>query len=486
MVTKVIRRALGVSFVLAVVAGCGGAKPGSWALPAGDLSGARSASDSSITTGDAHDLHPVWRFALTGKPGASGIFASTPVADSDTIYVEDLRSNVFALDRTTGALRWAHHYNAPNKGPNGLAVDSGRVYGVTDDAAFALAAANGRELWRVRLTNAHVQSVDVSPVPWGALLFVSTVGRPPGGRGALYGLEAATGRTLWRFETTKHPWPQAARAGGGGSWEPVSVDSAGRLYAGIASPAPWGGSPELPNGAAFPGPVPYTDSLVVLDAATGKLDWTYQVTPHDVRDYAFAATPIEAGGSVFGAGKAGTVIAWNADTHERLWSTPVGTHRNDTGPLPAKRVTVCPGLLGGVETPMAYAEGRLFVPMVDLCGPGSATSRQPEAGIDPSAGLGGLAALDAKSGTVLWERRLQSPALGCATVANDVVFTATYDGAVYAFSTGTGRELWHARMPAGIDSCPSVVGNLLLVGAGVRLSAHSRPELVAFAVPTGR
>ena len=44
--------------------------------------------------------------------------------------------------------------------------------------------------------------------------------------------------------------------------------------------------------AIFPGPVLYTDSLLVLDARSGRLLWHDQVTPHDVRDYDFHATPI--------------------------------------------------------------------------------------------------------------------------------------------------------------------------------------------------
>ena len=94
------------------------------------------------------------------------------------------------------------------------------------------------------------------------------------------------------------------------------------------------------------------------------------MTRHDVRDYDFEATPIlvTLGRSdvVFGAGKSGRVIAWDRSTQRRSWTVTVGVHRNDVGPLPRHRVTVCPGLLGGVETPMAYAHGRLFVSVVDL------------------------------------------------------------------------------------------------------------------------
>jgi alcohol dehydrogenase (cytochrome c) len=363
-------------------------------------------------------------------------------------------------------------------------VDRGRVYGATDADAFALSASTGKTLWHRHLTSRSEQFVDVAPVVWRGLVFVSTVGYPPFGRGAIYALDAATGTMRWKFVTIERPWPHPLEAGGGGLWYPVSVDASGRLYAGNSNPAPWGGTPKWPNGAAFPGSVPYTDSLLVLDARTGRLLWHDQVTPHDIRDYDFQATPILAklGGVevVLGAGKAGWVIAWNRRTRERLWTAAVGLHRNDVGPLPREHVTVCPGLLGGVETPMAYADGRLFVPVVDLCGWGSSVARQELTSVEPSRGKGRLVALDATTGRTLWERRLSSPDFGCATVANDVAFTSTYNGAVYAFAARDGATLWRASMQARVNACPAVVGDLLLVGAGIQRPNGAAPELVAF------
>jgi outer membrane protein assembly factor BamB len=55
--------------------------------------------------------------------------------------------------------------------------------------------------------------------------------------------------------------------------------------------------------------------------------------------------------------------------------------------------------------------------------------------------------------------------LGAATVANDVVFTSTYTGTVYAFDTKTGKTLWTTKTPAGINSFPAVDRDTLLVGA---------------------
>jgi alcohol dehydrogenase (cytochrome c) len=429
-------------------------------------------------------LRPRWRFRLTAKPSFSGIFASTPVADAKTIYVQDLRSNVFALDRETGALRWSRLFHARNDGPNGVAVEDGVVYGATDSDAFALRASDGRQLWQRHLTSFQEQFVNVAPVVWKGLVLLSTVGYPAFGRGAVYALDADTGAIRWKFDTIKEPWKYPREAGGGGLWNPVSVDADGRVYGGNSNPAPWGGTPERPNGASFPGPALYTDSLLVLDGEKGTLLWHDQVTPHDVRDYDFQATPILGDDDlVFGAGKAGRVIAWNRGTHERVWEAFVGLHLNDRGPLPPKRVTICPGLLGGVETQMAYADGRLFVPVVDLCAHGSATSYDDLDRVDPTRGRGRLVALDTTTGKRLWEQTFGSPVFGCATVADDVVFTSTYDGVVYAVAAEGGRRLWSYRLRAGINACPAVVGDLLVVGAGAPRPGGPAiaPEVVAFA-----
>jgi outer membrane protein assembly factor BamB len=483
-----IRAIRGLAAVLAagVVSGCGwGGEEGSWNLPNGDRQGTRAAAGSSIDAGNADQLQPRWRFALTGAQTFAGIFASTPVADADTVYVQDLQSDVYAFDRESGKVRWAHRYRATNDGPNGLAVTDGRVYGATDSDAFALSAQTGAELWRRHLTSASEQFVDVAPVAWEGFVYLSTVGYAPLGRGAIYALDAVTGAVRWKFSTIARRWRYPTEAGGGGLWYPVSVDDEGRLFAGNSNPSPWGGTPERPNGGAFPGPALYTDSLLVLDARSGKLLWYDQVTPHDVRDYDFQATPIVATVDgidlVFGAGKAGQVITWNRATRHRRWSVSVGLPRRNVGPLPQRRVVVCPGLFGGVETPMAYADGRLFVPVVDLCGWGSAVGRQELTTVDPTKGSGRLVALDAATGATLWERRLPSPVFGCATVSNDVVLTSTFDGTVYGLAAEDGRVVWHAQMRAGINACPAVVDDLVLLGAGVGRPG-AMPELIAFGV----
>jgi outer membrane protein assembly factor BamB len=390
-------------FALACAAGlsgCGGGEGhGAWAFANGNLAGTRAADGSTITAANVGRLRVRWSFPLRARPGSAGVFASTPVADANTIYLQDLDSDVVALNAATGAVRWSHRYDARNDGPSGLAVSAGRVFGETDDAMFALASENGRELWRRHLANAVKPFVDAAPIVWDGLVFTSTIA-------TIYALDASTGAIRWRF--------------GAGGINAGSIDANGRLYAGTAS----GGK------------------LLVLDAKTGKLLWT----DHVARPILATVGDREV---VFGAGDAARVVAWDGATNKRRWKSSAGTR--------------CP------RAAMAYAHRRLFVPVADRCGSGSATSR--------------FVALDAKTGTTLWERRLPSPALGCATVANDVVFTATFAGVAYAFSTKDGKLLWHAAMPAGVDTCPAIVGGFLVVGAGSLKAGRGRAEIAAFGVP---
>lgn len=416
-------------------------------------------------------------------PTFSGVAASPPLVVGDRVFVQTLNSNVYALDLRSGRVVWKRLFRRIDGGPNGLASAGGRLFGSTDTTAFALDAATGRTVWTRRLTRA-AQPVDIAPLVSGGLVFTSSVGLHPGGRGRLFALSAATGAVVWSFDTIERPWADPSVATGGGAWWTPTLAN-GRLYVGTANPLPWGGTKRGPNGAAYAGLDRWTDSLLALDARTGRLDWFDQVTPHDVRDYDFGLPPIVTGDLVIGGGKGGRVIAWNRSTHRRVWSASVGRHLHDTGPLPAHPVTVCPGLLGGALTPMAYADGRVFVPVVDLCMRGSATGYENFFAVDYARGTGELVALDAKTGARLWLHRLSTPDFGCATVANDVVFTSSYLGRVEALGAVDGRLLWSAQEPAGVNACTTVAGRHVLVEAGAEPQGirTPTPQLVAYQLP---
>ena len=312
---------------------------------------------------------------------------------------------------------------------------------------------------------------------------MSTIGVPPDGHGALYALSAATGKVRWRLSTIRGAVAGAER--GRRRRRLVSAERRrGHGLLGHREPLPLRRHATAPERRGVRGAGPVHGLARRGGRLAGRSRGTTRSRRHDVRDYDFQLSPVLAtvGGRslVFGAGKAGVVVAWDRASHRRVWQAKVGVHLNDTGPLPRQRTTVCPGLLGGAETPMAYAEERCSSrSSTSACAAARSATRTSTGSTSPKRGRGELVALDARTGRRVWTRRLPHAVFGCATVTRGVVFTATLDGSVSAFDTRDGTPLWSARARAGINSCPAVAGNTLLVGAGVPLTG-STTELTAY------
>jgi len=464
-----------------------------------DLSNTRATTNTDINATNVAKLKPAWRFKLP-YVGPFGAYASNPIVLDGVVYIQDPDSDVYALNQQTGAVMWKHLYKSPTPsgGPNGLALGYGMLFGAIEGSAFALDSKTGKQLWMHKLTNNKNEGIDMAPQLYDNKVLISTIPGSsttfyhPGALGIVYSLNASTGKTLWKFNTIKsgyklfgHPEVNS----GGGLWYPPSVDSRGRVFMGVANSAPYPGTPKFPNGSSHPGANLYTDSLVALDGATGKLLWFQQVTPHDFRDYDFQVAPIVRSQTidgtqtetVIGAGKSGKVVAFRADNGKRLWTRNVGIHKFDSGRFPLKK-TVCyePGSLGGVETPMAASGNLVFVPWVDLCFDTTATETKTA---NFTGGTGGLAAIESATGMIVWQNHLPSPAYGAATVANDVVFTGTLSGKIYAFDAKTGKALWTTTGPAGINAFPAVTKDMLIIGAGATSKIKNpKNEIVAYSL----
>ena len=149
---------------------------------------------------------------------------------------------------------------------------------------------------------------------------------------------------------------------------------------GVANPAPFPGTARFPWGSSRPGPDLYTDSIVKLDERTGKLLWYYQLTPHDIYDYDLENSPIlsNAGGRqlVIDGGKAGILVAVNAQTGKPVWTRTVGVHDGHISDnLYAERgqfsklhtpETVEPGDFGGIESQLASNGTTVFAAVNNL------------------------------------------------------------------------------------------------------------------------
>ena len=270
-----------------------------------------------------------------------------------------------------------------------MTVANGNVYGATSDSAFALEAATGKQLWIRKLTRNANEGIDMAPGYNDNTVYVSTV---PGnaktfytgnGQAILTAMDASTGAIKWKWdEVPANLWSDKHKNinSGGGQWYPPTFDGKGNLYIGVANPAPFTGTPKYPWGSSRPGPNLYTNSIVKLNASTGKLIWHYQLTPHDIYDWDLQNPPLLAtvNGNevVIAGGKAGIVVEVDAQTGKVLWKRPVGMHNgHDNDHLAAQKgdfsklkipVTILPGDLGGIESQLATNGETVFAAVNNL------------------------------------------------------------------------------------------------------------------------
>jgi alcohol dehydrogenase (cytochrome c) len=192
---------------------------------------------------------------------------------------------------------------------------------------------------------------------------------------------------------------------------------------------------------------------------------------------------------VIDGGKAGILIELNAQTGKLLWKLPVGVHSGpaDAGlitenatptsriPLPAT-FDLEPGVFGGVESQLATNGTTTFAAVNDLAVPLSVTgvtesSKAFEAAIP--AATGEMIAVNQDTGKIEWDDKLSSSPYGATAVTNNVVFTTTYNGHLYAFNATTGAILLNTRLSAGTSAPVTVDGDYVITGAAVPLSGRA-------------
>jgi alcohol dehydrogenase (cytochrome c) len=494
-----------------------------WPLSNKDYSNTRATVDSAINSSNVNTLGVAWIFNVPSGQSTFGSISTSPIIMGDDVYIQDLGNNTMALDLITGQQKWQTVYNLSNTGPNGASVAYGKVFvsaGPYD--IVALDSVTGQELWKTTLVDIAkdpsqgVNGIDIQTTAYDGLVYVSTVPGNTGvfyaggGMGVLYALDQNTGEVVWSFNTIKDTnlWGHPEINSGGGAWYSPAIDvNSGMTYWGIANVAPFPGQrqgpgidKDYPNGSSRPGANLYTQSLLALDHKSGDLKWYNQVWPHDISDYDLQIPPILASANyaekqqdiVLAAGKMGVVYAMNRDTGALIWETEVGEHNgNDKlASYPTdSTITILPGILGGVETPMAYADGVVYVQANNLA-------------VDYTNGLdlrlhpftentSDLVAIDVNTGHVLWDIKLPGGGYGGATVVNDLVFTGTFDGMLYAFNRTTGAQLWSYKAPAAVNAWPSFARDMVvwpIAGTGtpsiIGFKLGSTSPAVKFVSPT--
>ncbi|HWW78885.1 MAG TPA: pyrroloquinoline quinone-dependent dehydrogenase [Steroidobacteraceae bacterium] len=307
-----------------------------WGYYGGDTFGQHFSSLNEINRKNVTHLTVAWTYQ-TGENGAGFAranklsFEATPVLAFGLLYLETPTNIVIALDPETGVQRWRFDPHIDRSRPYAEASSRGvsiwedpdskhsgactrRVFtGTLDARLLAVDAGTGEPCkdfgsgGQVDLTNG-LRILDRSdylvtspPAIYGNVVVVgSAIGDNRASdveRGVIRAFDARNGALLWAFDpipdSPSHPaaaeWnlAQAATTGAGNSWGPMSIDEDSGLVlvpTGSASPDFFGGTRLGSNR--------FADSLLALDAKSGKLVWHQQLVHHDLWDYDLAAQPV--------------------------------------------------------------------------------------------------------------------------------------------------------------------------------------------------
>lgn len=445
----------------------------------------RNAPGSDISAETVAGLAEAWTFEVPGS-GGYGVLTSNPVIHGDKLLLLDANSNLFAMNRETGEELWRHENNQPIPagGPNGIAIGYGKMAYQSGASEMALAdVETGEELWRTDIEGPRGEGITLAPLIYDNKVWTSTI---PGSvdesfynggqRGVLHILDISDGRVLWTFDTVvDNLWDNPAVNSGGGIWHPPSVGSDGDLFFSIANAGPFPGVEEWPSASSRMGDNDYANNLIKIDKDTGGLIWNVNITGRDVFDLDHHLSPIVATVEwddgytrelIISSGKHAYVVANDPTSGAEHWRTPVGTHRNaHLQEVPeGEELEVWPGSLGGVETPIAYANNVVFAAVFERPSIYSPPASLPSPALDTVTGK--LAAIDARNGDRLWEIDLPSGALAGATVVNDLVFTGTLDGRVRAYNVADGSPAWSTQATSGLNAPLAISGNYVYVPAG--------------------
>lgn len=448
-----------------------------FAYPNMDPSNGRHAG-GLITAETVTNLKKAWALPILAH-SKNGAYWSTPVIADGVVYSQDSISNVQAIDLASGKLLWEASIGSQVPEANGVVVAKDRVFAASATNAFALNRETGKQIWSVPLTRNRFEGIDMAPGYNDGLVYVSTVPFKSKGDeiGILWALDAETGKKVWSFATVpKGLWGHPKINFGGGLLQTPAFDGKGGMYVGVGSPGPVAGTKRYPWGTSRPGRNLYTNSVVKLDAATGKIDWYYQLTPHALCDWDLQGPPllIKAGGRdlVVVGGKGGIVIAVDQETGKLVWKRPVGRHNgHDQDGLQAMKgdfsslaipLKVYPGARGGIPSPASTDGKRIFVPVIN----NSTVLVSQERGRSGRAFTGEVVALDAATGAIEWKHYFSSPTMGATSAVNDLVFGTELTGRVFALSGESGKLVWESILPAGTLAGLAFTNNMMIAPAG--------------------
>lgn len=445
----------------------------------------REAMGVAIDRGNLRELELQWSIALP----AVTTMRSQPVVAGDTVFLGSKGAHLLALDRRSGCVRWSLATDAPvhsaltlDRTPDGVAT-----LFFADELAmvYAVDATTGRLRWRERV-KWFPTSIVSGPIAYhdGHLYVplssfeVAAAGLPTHeccrSHGGIAALESTTGKALWRYDTTPHAAKTSVNRDGTQMWGPSgapvwnspTIDAdRGLLYFGTGQNS---SSPATDT----------SDAIIALDLATGERRWIFQALADDAWNAACLAgganCPVENGpdfdfgasvilvrrpeGDLLLAGqKSGEVFALDPDRKGAVvWRRRVGSGSSN----------------GGIHHGMATDGQRVYVPVAD-----------PERRIAGYVPKPGVYALDVDDGDLLWSHPVErgcvfdpadAPLIGLAEMAKGKADRSPWPACSYYYGQSAAAVVANGIVYAG-----ALDGRLRLLdadtGTALRIIETNRP-----------
>ena len=474
-----------------------------WLMYRHDYTSSGYSPFDAINTGNVTGLKQVWDY----KTGFDQGHESPAIVNGDYLYITTPKNELVAFQASTGKQLWKYQQDLSQVGlktvccdvvNRGVALYGDNVYMATlDNYVVALNAVTGKLVWKKQLQDSDVGSaMTLAPLVVKGKVVVGLSGGEYGARGFIIALDAKTVKQIWKQFTVPAPtepggktWPKGAyKTGGGGAWLTGTYDAeSDTLFWGVGNPGPW-------LATLRPGDNLYTDSVLAMNPATGKIKWHYQYTPNDTWDYdgsnETVLTDINYHGvqhkAIVSASRNGWFYAIDRTNGKLIYAEKFVTATSVSGfkdgkpvtdpalrPTIDKEVFTCPSFLGGKnwwpisvdpQTHMAY------IPAMHTCMTIKGATVSYKAGLpflgesfkvmaDPAfkGQWGDVVAMDLNTGKKAWSHTTELPWNdGMLSTGGGLVFSGSADGYLYAFDAKTGDVKWKSpQLTSGIIGVPS-------------------------------
>jgi len=494
-------------------------EPQNWMTYSGDYAGKRFSTLDQINTASVSKLTAKWVY----QTAATGKLETSPLVVDGILYATAQDDRAFALDARTGRPIWMYQRQLPSdirpccgRVNRGMAILGDKVYlGTMDAHVIALDAKTGAVIWDTTAADYRTgYSFTVAPLAVKNLIVIGVSGGEYGVRGFIDAYDADSGKRKWRFYTVPGPGKPGHDSWEGDSWK---VGGAPAWNTGTYDPAtnqifwPTGNPAPSNRGEGRAGDNLYSNSLLALNADTGKLYWYFQFTKHDEHDWDATQVPvmIEAGGKnlIAQANRNGFFYVLDRTTGKLISATAYGkqtwsdTKDAEGRPMPNAHAeptfegrTICPGALGTTNFMAPTYDpqtGLVYVTARDQCDTFSTAPQPYEAGHafygsayfpseDAEPYLGFLKAIDPVTGEVKEKFQHTSPTWsGVLSTAGGLVFSGDAEGNFIAFDAKSLKPLWHFQMGGAVYAPPIAFA----VGGHEYVAIAAGSAIYAFGLP---